>query len=63
VNAVVNAVPPMRRIVDRLAPDPAAREVTQAYALLEAMEVSGRRMHGVVKGILAYTRQDSAPRP
>ena len=63
VNAVVNAVPPMRRIVDRLAPDPAAREVTQAHALLEAMEVSGRRMHGVVKGILAYTRQDSAPRP
>jgi signal transduction histidine kinase len=62
VNAVVNAVPPLRRTVDRLAPDPASREVTQAHALLEAVEVSGRRMHMVVKGILAYTRQDALPR-
>ncbi len=63
VNAVVNAVPPLRRTVDRLAPDPASREVTQAHALLEAVEVSGRRMHNVVRGILAYTRQDAEPRP
>ncbi|MFN7144223.1 MAG: ATP-binding protein, partial [Myxococcota bacterium] len=63
VNAVVNAVPPLRRTVDRLAPDPSTREVLQAHALLEAVEVSGRRMHGVVKGILAYTRQDAQPHP
>ena len=62
VNAVVNAVPPLRRSIERMG-TAGTREATQAAALLEAVEVSGRRMHSVVRGILAYTRQDPAPKP
>ncbi len=62
VNAVVNAVGPLRRSFDRLAADSLSRDARQAQALLDAIAVSGQRMHSVVKGILAYTRQDHTPR-
>ncbi|MDP2304993.1 MAG: HAMP domain-containing sensor histidine kinase [Pseudomonadota bacterium] len=62
VNAVINAVSPLRRALQRLGANPEGRDFRQADALIEAIEVSGRRMHSVVKGMLAYTRQEHTPR-
>lgn len=63
VNAVVNAVPPLRRNVERLSLDLESRDGLQVAALLDAIEASGHRMHTVIKGLLAYTRQDESPKP
>jgi signal transduction histidine kinase len=64
LNAVINAVPPLRRAVDRLAAaETLPREAERATALLDAVEASGKRMSHVVKSILAYTRQEASPRP
>jgi signal transduction histidine kinase len=62
VNAVINAVSPLRRSFERLGASAMSRDSRQAEALIEAIEVSGHRMHSVVKGILAYTRQEQTPR-
>ncbi|MDP2315207.1 MAG: HAMP domain-containing sensor histidine kinase [Pseudomonadota bacterium] len=63
VNAVINAVGPLRRSFERVGgANNLSKDARQASALLDAVEVSGQRMHHVVKGILAYTRQEQTPR-
>ena len=59
VNAVVNAVPPLRRCLTRLMDgESTEKSFKTGDALLGAVEESGRRIHDVIRAFLAFARQD-----
>jgi signal transduction histidine kinase len=63
VNAIINAVPSIRKSLDRIkAGQATTRDPDMVNALLDAVEASGGRMHGVVRGVLTYSRQERVPR-
>ncbi len=61
VNAVVNAVAPLRAICDRVASGQFSPDDNKVSSkLLGAIETSGRRINEIVSSILTFTRQEES---